>query len=94
MFSFFKRDKQENKFKKPYYSFRSVNADRVLDICQEGENQGNLIIWDGYGGDNQKFTVKQKNQDFYIKCKKDGQYLTVEGPQNGARVFGAPKNYQ
>ena len=77
MFSFFKRDKQENKFTKPYYSFRSVLADRVLDICQDGENQGSLIIWEGYGGDNQQFTIKQKGDDFYIKCRKDRQYLTV-----------------
>ena len=36
MFSFFKRQREEDKYKKPYYSFRSVNAGRVIDLAQEG----------------------------------------------------------
>ncbi len=51
-----------------------------------------LVIWDHHGGDTQMFTIKQKGPDFYIKCKKSKLYLTVDGPQNGARVYGTSKN--
>lgn len=95
MFSFFNRTKNENgKYKKPYYSFRSVKADKVIDLCQEGEHQGSLIIWDGYAADNQSFTVAQCGPDVYIKCKKDGKYLTVESAADGARIYTAAKNKQ
>ena len=78
MLGFFKRQKNENgKYKKPYYSFRNVKSDRVLDLCQEGEHQGSLVIWDGYAGDNQQFTIKQKGPNYFFKCKKNNQYLTV-----------------
>lgn len=92
MFGLFKRNKNENgKFSKPYYSFRNVKSGRVIDLCQEGEHQGTLIIWDGYGGENQQFTVKQKGPNYLLKCRKTKQFLTVEGPQNGARIFCSPK---
>lgn len=88
---FFRRNQEEDKYKKPYYSFRSVKAGKVIDLCQEGQNQGTLIIWDGYGGENQQFTLKQKDGEFYFKNRQTKQYLTVEGPHDGARIFASPK---
>ena len=79
MWDFFKRTDNENgKYRKPYYSLTSVKAERVLDVAQDGDNQGTTILWDGYGGENQMFTLKQKGPDYYLKCKKDTLYLTVE----------------
>ena len=94
MFGFFQRQQEEDKFKKPYYSFRSVKADRVLDLAQDGDNQGSLIIWDGHGGENQMFTLKKKGDGFRIRCKQSGRYLTVESAADGARVYGAAKSGQ
>lgn len=95
MFGLFQRTKNENgKWKKPYYSFRSLKADKVIDLCQDGDNQGSLIIWDGYGGENQSFTLIQNGPDVFIKCKHDKQYLTVESEADGARIFTSPKSGQ
>lgn len=56
----FKRTKNENgKYKKPYYSLRSVHADKVLDVAQDGPSVGTTIIWEGYAGENQCFTMVQ-----------------------------------
>lgn len=46
MFNFF--DKQKNadgKYQRPFYSFRSVHADKVLDIAQDGPSKGTAIVW-------------------------------------------------
>jgi hypothetical protein len=77
------------KFKKPCYCFKSAASGKVLDMSQADEQ---LVIWDRNGNDNQMFSIKQKGPDFYIKCKKNKLYLTVDGPQNGARVYGTSKN--
>lgn len=91
----FNKTKNANgKYKKPYYSLRNVNANRVLDVAQDGPEAGSTIIWEGYAGENQQFTFTQDGPDYYIKCRKNGQYLTVESNQNGARVYTAPKNNQ
>lgn len=51
MFDFFRRtDNANGKYRKPYYSLVSVASDRVLDVAQDGDFQGQTIIWDGYGG--------------------------------------------
>lgn len=74
----FHRTKNPNgKYKKPYYSLRNVNSGRVLDLAQDGPAAGSLIIYDGYAGENQQFTFVQEGPDFYIKCRKNNQYLTV-----------------
>lgn len=51
-FDRFRRTKNANgKFKKPYYSIQSVHAEgKVLDVAQDGDHKGSLILWDGYGG--------------------------------------------
>jgi hypothetical protein len=92
VFGLFHRQKNDNgKYKKPYYSLVSVKAGKVLDIAQDGEHKGKSIIWDGYAGDNQSFTLAQEGPVYYIKCKQGGLYLTVEGPQNGASFYLSPK---
>lgn len=91
----FNRTQNENgKYRKPYYSIRSVHADRVIDVAQDGPNAGTTILWEGYAGENQQFTLSQEGPDWYIKCKKNGQYLTVESAANGARIYTAPKSNQ
>ena len=86
-FDIFRRtDNANGKFRQPQYSVQSVHAEgKVLDVCQEGENPGSFmwIMWDGYAGENQMFTIKQKGPDVYFTCKKDKLYLTVDGPQDG-----------
>lgn len=51
-----------------------------------------MVIWDENKGDNQRFTIKQKGPDYFFKCKKGTLYLTVDGPHNGAQVYGTSKN--
>ncbi len=76
------------KFKKTYYSIVSEKANRVLDVAQSGPYTGSLIIWDGYAGDNQIFSIlPQQNGASLLKVKKNGGYLTVEHQGDGARVF-------
>lgn len=86
----FSRQKNTNgKYKKPYYSIVSRKAGRVIDLAQDGPHVGSLIIWDGYNGDNQAFTVIQNGPDYLIKCRKNKGYLTVESAADGARIFTA-----
>lgn len=91
---FHKTKNVDGKFKRAYYSLRNVHADRVLDVANDGPHAGTTIIWDGYAGDNQCFTLIQEGPDWYIKCKKNGQFLTVESAANGAKIFTSPKSGQ
>ena len=94
MFGLF--DKQKNadgKYQRPFYSFRSVHADKVLDISQGGPHQGKAIIWEGWGGDNQMFTIV-KEAGYWLIRAKNGQFLTVTGPQDNAPIVLAPKTGQ
>lgn len=43
------------------------------------------------GGKTQTFTFIREGYDFYIKNKNGGKYLTVDSEENGASVYGAPK---
>lgn len=95
MFDFFNKTKNaDGKYRRPFYSLRSVNADRVLDIAQDGPLKGTAMIYDGWGGDNQSFTLIQNGPDWYIRCKQNGQFLTVQSAADGAKVFLAPNNGQ
>lgn len=90
--NFFNKVKNPNgKYKKPYYSIVSKKAEKVIDLAQDGQHQGTLIIWDGYGGDNQSFTITQSGPDVLLKCRKTGGYLTVESAADGARIFSSPQ---
>lgn len=95
MFNIFNKTKNaDGKYKRPYYSLRSVHSNRVLDIAQDGPNKGTAIQWEGWGGENQCFTIIQEGPSWYIKSKLNGQFLTVEGPQDGAKIFLSPKSGQ
>ena len=96
MFGFFNREKKEGgKYKKPYYSLLSCHTDKVLDLSQGGDNADSLIIWKSNKGENQSFTFSPcGGGQFHIKCKINKQYLTVEGPHNGARIFTSKKTGQ
>lgn len=78
MFNIFNKTKNaDGKYKRPYYSIRSVHANKVIDIAQDGPHQGSAIIWEGWAGDNQCFTIIQDGPDWYIRCKQENLYLTV-----------------
>lgn len=55
---FNKKKAQPGNLIKPYYSFRSVHANKVLDIAQEGENKGTATIDKGYAADHQSFAIE------------------------------------
>ena len=65
-----------------------------MDVAQDGPFKGTTILWEGYGGDNQSFTLVQEGPNFYIKCKQGSgdQYLTVENDSNGSKLFLAKKS--
>ena len=93
VFGLFKKQKNNNgKYTKMYYSFRSVHSGKVLDVAQDGPFKGTTIIWEGYGGANQTFTLVQENANWLIKCKQNNNYLTVESDANGAKLYLAPKS--
>jgi hypothetical protein len=94
MFIFNKTQNANGKYKRPYYSIRSVHADKVLDIAQDGPHKGTGILWKGWAGDNQCFTFIQEGPDWYIRCKQGGLFLTVDGPNDGAKIFLAPQSGQ
>ena len=41
-----------------YYTIKSKHAGRVLDVCQDTDKKGLLIIYDSYGSDNQTFSLR------------------------------------
>lgn len=46
VFGLFKRQKNPNgKYKKQYYSFRSVHSGKVLDVAKDGPFKGTTILW-------------------------------------------------
>lgn len=58
----FRRQNNVNgRFRRSYYSIVSKKAEKVIDIAQDGPAKGSAIVWDGYNGDNQAFTIIQKN---------------------------------
>jgi hypothetical protein len=92
VFGMFKREKKETgKYKKPYYSIMSVHSGKVVDICQDGDNENQAIIWETHGNANQQFTIVPHGDKYMIKCKKNHGYLTVESDQNGAKIYTASK---
>lgn len=95
LFNRFTNRTKPNKLSRAYYSIVSEKANgRVFDICQsdsmDSSKIGTLIIWEGYGGPNQSFGIVQENGKYLFKCKQPNGYLTVQGPQDGARFFISP----
>jgi hypothetical protein len=41
-----------------FYTIKSKHAGRSLDVCQDSDKKGMLIIYDHYGGPNQLFNLK------------------------------------
>ena len=51
---------------------------KALDVCQSnshGNNHGDLILYDFYGGKNQRFTINQEGQDLIIRSVQTGKAL-------------------
>lgn len=93
MLGLFLGKKEVEKFKKPYYSLRSVSANKVLDVNIDGENKDYLTIWKPNEGDNQLFTFKRgKNGQFLLKCKYKDLFLTVQHGNAGAKVAALPQS--
>jgi hypothetical protein len=40
-----------------YFTIESKSSGRVLDLCQDGDNKGRLIIYDRWGAPNQQFGI-------------------------------------
>ena len=45
-------------FSEGLYTIKSKHAGRVLDVCQDTDRRGMLIIYDSYGGANQQFYLR------------------------------------
>jgi hypothetical protein len=41
-----------------FYTIKSKHAGRVLDVCQDTDTKGMLIIYDNFSGPNQLFNLK------------------------------------
>ena len=91
-----KQHNSDGLYQKQYYSLRANHAggNRVLDIARDGPNKDSAIIWEGYAGDNQCFTIIKQQDRWLFKSKLGDLYLTVAGSENGAKVYLAPKNNQ
>lgn len=67
------------------YAIRSAYG-RVLDINQTQSNSasvGDAIIYDFYGGKNQRFTISNNGQDLIIRSVQDDRVLeSIPGGQN------------
>lgn len=94
MFNIFNKTKDQGgqKYTRPAYSLRNVHSEKVLDIKQDGENQGTAVIWKGWGGDNQVFSFIPQGDKYLIRSKKKSAgnkelFLTVDGPADGAKVY-------
>ena len=71
-----------------YYTIKSKHSGRVLDICQDTDKKGQLIIYDGCGTDNQIFSLRQQGLEVEIVSKKSNKILTIatNSPKNGAPI--------
>lgn len=78
--------KSGKRYKKPYYSITSKKAEKVMDICQQGELIGHLIIWTGEAKPNQCFTILQDGPYSYLRDQKTKRYLTVLNANDEAGV--------
>jgi hypothetical protein len=60
-----------------------------MDVCQDTDKKGMLIIYDFYGGPNQLFIIKAINNELSIISKQSNKLLTVaaNSSKNGAPIF-------
>lgn len=74
------------------YVIRSKHSNKVMDVCQDVDKKGMLIIYNHYGGPNQGFYIRSDGVSTNIISKQTGKYLTVAGnsDKNGVPVFEEP----
>jgi hypothetical protein len=70
-------------------AIKSKSANKVLDVCQDNDAKGMLIIYNDYKQDNQRFDIYMSNTTIYIVSKKTNKFLTVasNSDKNGAPIF-------
>lgn len=76
-------------------AIKAKNApERVLDVCQDKDGLGMLIIYYDYLQLNQRFDIYTDSSSVYFVSKKTGKYLTVgaESDKNGAPIFEEPES--
>lgn len=75
-----------------FYSIKSKHAGRVLDVCQDTDTKGMLIIYDSYSSANQMFSLRPNGVEVEIVSKQSGKSLTVaaNSSKNGAPIFEEP----
>jgi hypothetical protein len=73
----------------PTYSIKSKHSGRTLDVCQDADQRGMLIIYDYHGGQNQQFFLKPNGVEIELVSKQSGKSLTVaaNSNKNGAPIF-------
>jgi hypothetical protein len=60
-------------------SIVSKKAQKVLDVCQDKDRQGMLIIYEDFKQPNQRFDIVKVGDYVNIINKKNGKALTVGG---------------
>lgn len=81
------------KLVKQNVAIKSKATNGVLDICQDKDAFGTLIIYEDYKQKNQRFDILQATQDvYYIRSCKSEKYLTVgsNSEKNYAPIFEQP----
>jgi hypothetical protein len=74
-------------------AIKSKVTDRVLDVCQDKDAYGTLIIYNDYNQLNQRFDIlKAGDNVYYILNKKSGKYLTIgsNSEKNSAPIYEEP----
>lgn len=76
----------------PSYSIRSKHANKVLDVCQDTDRKGMLIIYDNYKQPNQLFKFVNAGSGYHIVSAKSNKMLTVaaNSSNNGVPIFEEP----
>lgn len=78
-----------------YFTIASKSSGRVLDLCQEGENKGKLIIYDSWGAQNQQFAIVHVSPlEVLLVNRQTGLCLTLanNSDKNGAVIVEEPPN--
>ncbi len=72
------------------FNIKSTETDTYVDVSGSSLNPGGqLILWRGTGGDNQKWEVEQENGRCYVRSVLSGLYMTA---QNGAVTQQSKEN--
>lgn len=64
----------------------------MLDVCQDNDRKGMLIIYEDFKQPNQRFDIVKCGDYVNIVNRQNGKLLTVEGnsEKNGAPIFEEP----